>query len=148
MVRERYQHYLFAYKLLPTLFDANPEKIISDIKNSKGAVLHALWHRVGQDLLASELVKPDGLSCKTASPGNDVSMAVVVMPPPQVIPEAYFVALVFRPEKKSLFSSQKAVKRMFALERSLNSDHTPLPILCELDSEGYSKGKILHNILS
>ena len=58
-----------------------------------------------------------------------------MLPAPKGATEAYFAALVHRPQKKGLFSRQGPIARFFTLERSIDlADSGPGSVLCEWTS--------------
>jgi hypothetical protein len=98
MVLPRTQHYAFAHRMLPALFFAEPARFIAILEKSGKNFLHFLWNRLGNRLEASKLVAAEGLDYQIKKLENNTTIALITLPPPQAMTEAYFVAPVFRPQ--------------------------------------------------
>jgi hypothetical protein len=136
MEKARGQHYLFAHRALPSIFHAEPEKFILALAKSRGDVLNSLWGRVGQDVQGPDLVTAEGLGYEIRNPGNETTIALITLPSPRCVTEAYFVALAYRPQKKGVFSSRKAVTRYITLEYGFETSGIPRTVLCEWKGDG------------
>lgn len=63
---------------------------------------------------------------------NGYTAYVVKMPVPESLPEAHFVAIVYKDDEPKVHGSESPSTRYFTLEKS----HTPLPVLCECMRDG------------
>ena len=117
--KPREQHYLFAHETIKDLFFNAPQHVIDKLKNNWMDFLLETWVKVGENLKKFRLVAPDGLCCEVRMRDDNTTVALITLPTPQVISEAYFVALVYRPQKVSFLSKQETVARFMLLEKSI-----------------------------
>jgi hypothetical protein len=96
-VPRRKQHYMFAHKLLPSILSNEPANFIGTLEKGGNDFLYYLWDRLGSYLKESDLVAREGLDCQINQLDDDTTIALVTLPPPQKLTEAYFVAAVYRP---------------------------------------------------
>lgn len=86
------QHYLFAHRLLPEVFAADPEGMLAMLRGDASGPMLEMWARCQQ----GKPMSSQGLAARLIErPGFTVGL--VTMPPPQNSPEAYFIAMVFEP---------------------------------------------------
>lgn len=125
----RAQHYVFVHQILRDLFFDIPDKIIAILKGeAKNDSLLDLWNKVGKEVGESRLVAPDGLCCESRMLDNNTAVVLITLPPPQLMNEAYFVALVYRPSSKK----EETVARFITLEHSVDlGDGSLSNVLCE-----------------
>jgi len=84
------QRYLFAHRLLPEFFFAQPEDLWEALQRTDSPILSQLWGSLGRESSA-------GLSC-TPVRREGIRLGLVTLPRPQDSPEAYFAALVYEPQ--------------------------------------------------
>ncbi len=119
MVLPRTQHYVFAHRMLPTLFFEEPAMFIATFEKGGNKFLHFLWNLLGDE--ASELAA-ESLDYQIKRLENNTTIALITLPPPQAMTEAYFVAAVFRPQGN----------RFITLEYSFNFiEGSPITVLGE-----------------
>lgn len=112
----RKQHYLFAHHTLRDLFFNTPEVAIDRLRNDKGRVfLLETWDKAGKDLGALNLVAPRGLHHEIRMYDDNTTVVLITLPTPNVLSEAYFAALIYRPQKKK----QENIIRFILLEYSV-----------------------------
>jgi hypothetical protein len=126
----RLHHYIFAHKAIPSLFFHEPEKFLSIMSVHADAFLRDFWNKVGESVDKTELVAADGLACEVRKIVNGDVGALITLPPPERITEAYFVAPVYRPQA----GSKNGRTRFITLEYS--PDRESLSVLCEWTAEG------------
>jgi hypothetical protein len=126
--RARAHHYLFAHRMMPTIFFQDPEKFIGTLNEHGMPFLRFLWDRAGQVLEPALMLPGDGLDYQTRGLEDGTRIVAISLPAPQAITEAYFVALVYRP----VMLQHEAIARCFTLEygRSVFNDQ-PRTVLCE-----------------
>ena len=106
----RPHHYNFAHQALREWVFADPVGVLRAV--AEGYVVDLLqraWTRLGEELAADDRLPPEGLGCEVRFLNGDRFCVVFRLPPPVLMPEAYFVAAVFNPE---------GVDRLFTLEYS------------------------------
>jgi hypothetical protein len=111
------QHQNFSYEVLPLLFHNETVKFFSHLRRDGKAFLKFWWDRAGVNLDESMRGSSDGMDfeIRTCQDGRDV--VLVKLPTPKKAPEAYYLALVNRPKKRSLLPWRN-LARVFALSRS------------------------------
>jgi DNA-directed RNA polymerase subunit RPC12/RpoP len=134
----RSQHYVFVHQVLRDLFFDMPQKIIAILRSvGENDALLDLWNRVGKEVEDSSPASADGLGYEVRTLDNDTVVVLITLPPPQLMCEAHFIALVYCPPSQE----HESVTRFIVLERSVGS----LPRLCEWGSAGeHSNGGFFH----
>ena len=101
----RHHHYLFAHRLIPTLFFQDTLQFVSLLQRDGLRFLEFWWRRVGEDVPQEERLSADGLGYTIREVAHGWVAVVIMMPLPQSMTEAYFVGLFFRPEgeRKAVF---------------------------------------------
>ncbi|HWP47356.1 MAG TPA: hypothetical protein VNM22_09365 [Candidatus Limnocylindrales bacterium] len=120
MRKPRSQHYIFAHKILPSLFHADPVKFITALSSHRNDLLHLLWAHAGTNMEESDLVAADNLDYEIRKLDEGTIIVLITLPTPQAVAEAYFVAMIYRSWKKEIFCTQEAVTRFITLEYSFN----------------------------
>ncbi|MEZ6185352.1 MAG: hypothetical protein R3F62_10130 [Planctomycetota bacterium] len=94
----RRHHYLYAHRVLPHLAFDDPAGFCARLSDRAAgqASLEALWERVGAD---SAFALPyDGLALSLHPLPGGRTAFLIQLPPPEIMPEAYFLAIVPGPE--------------------------------------------------
>ena len=127
--RSRDQHYAFVQVLRDLFFDM-PDKIIAILKDERrNDSLLDLWDKVGEEVGKAGLVPAGGLSAEIKMLDNNTVVGLITLPTPQLMCEAYFVALVYCPEESS---EQKPLTRFIVLEHTIDlNDGSPPNVLCQ-----------------
>ena len=127
MFEAKNQHYVFVHQVLRDLFFDSPDKIIAILRDEgRNNSLLDLWNKVGDVVGESRLVEPNGLCCETKI-YDGVTIAIITLPTPKTLNEAYLVALLHRNPPPR----QEALTRFVALEHSVDT-----VVLCEWDGTG------------
>ena len=134
----RRQHYHFAHRALPGLLFSNPERFFHTMTQEGLPFLEFAWQRSAEPQRGAETtrVRPsspsDGLALHLEQLEDGVQLALITLPPPQAMTEAYFVAAIYRPADQP---GQLSLLRYITLEYSLNpATQQPLTVLGEWDS--------------
>lgn len=129
----RAQHYVFAHRALRDLFFDSPDEVLAILKDEhRDDLLLDLWNRVGEEVGKSSLIAADGLSCEIRML-DDTTVAMIILPTPQALNEAYFVALVYG----RCSAGNKALTHFITLEHSIDlGDGSPANLLCEWEGSG------------
>jgi hypothetical protein len=118
---------VFAHKVLPSLFFADPHRFIELLKSGGDEFLRLLWDKVGQDLGKQNGSMSGSMSCVVEQLDASTELALITLPEPQGIAEAYFVAVVLRPSAPP----QEGITRFFTLEKGASLDESPRTVFCE-----------------
>ncbi len=87
----------FVSQALTDLFHTSPEEFLFLLNRDGTKFLRFYWDQVGKRLPSSQLVTPFGLNYDIRHPKQNSSVGLITLPKPKREPEAYFVALVYRP---------------------------------------------------
>lgn len=127
----RPQHYLYAHRVLPTLFYQNPQHFLSILITDGIAFLRFFWDRTLQDQGDEPRTPPQGMNYETRGLDDGTVIAIIELPPPERMAEAYFVAAVFHE------ADPHPLMRYFTLELGLSLfENTPRTVLCEWTADG------------
>jgi hypothetical protein len=127
----RPQHYLYAHRVLPTLFYQNPQQFLSILTMDGIAFLRFFWDRTLQDHGDEPHTPPQGMNYETRALDDGTLIAIIELPQPERMAEAYFVAAVFRD------AASQPLMRYFTLEYGMHIlDNTPRTVLCEWTLDG------------
>jgi hypothetical protein len=124
------QHQMFAFEVLPLLFHNETEKCINLIRKDGNDFLTFWWDRAGVNLDASKRSAPDGLESEIRPYSDGREIALVKLPFPKKSPEAFYLGLVTRPKKLSIWPWRN-LARVFALSKT-SSDDPQNTVLAEL----------------
>lgn len=131
--RPRQQHYVFAHRLLRDLFLRDPSGFLAELNQNGDEFLQAAWMFVGVKLTGD----PDAASAPEVKHEvrklDDGSLVVLItMPRATRMPEAIFVAAVYRPAAEG----REEVARFVTLEFSRPPGmQTPITVLAEWQGE-------------
>jgi hypothetical protein len=135
----RQHHYDFGHVVLRQIFFQNPAGVVAALTNRGDEILRKIWAEVGEKITEDKgalvALSPAGLTCMATKLGGNTTAVIVTLPPPEASPEAYFVALVYRPEHKRLYGilgKQTRLARYVTLELGINAfDGEKTTVLCE-----------------
>jgi hypothetical protein len=124
----RPQHYIFAHRVLPSLFFQNPERFLEILKEDGIAFLRFYWDKVGSTLDSADTEPLHGINYETRMLEDGTAVTLIELPPPQHMTEAYFTALVYRP----LGAGGDSLQRYFTLEYGMRIlEPGERSVLCE-----------------
>ena len=138
MKQPRRHHYSFAHKALPDLFFQNPSGFIDSLCLRKTDLLRFLWRRLGELEIEAESdrISTDALGCRINEFEKNTTVVLIILPRPEGITEAHFVAMVYRPPAWKLLKKQKEIARYITLEFNRYQDDTPKTVLGEWTDSG------------
>jgi hypothetical protein len=99
MSLERSHQRIFYESALPSIFHATPEDFLFYLDKDGNKFLQFYWEQVGKSLGISDRADGYGLNYIVRKPENAVTVAIVLLPTPQVTEEAYFEAFIYRPRR-------------------------------------------------
>ncbi len=124
--KARGQHYIFAHRLVPGMFQEDPSKFMAYLAQDRIKFIRFLWDRAGQNMPPDDQVAPDGIDVTLRKAERDIQVALITLPPPEATTEAHFVAPAYHPELDG-----KVFARYFTLEYTLGlQDGLPHTMLC------------------
>lgn len=139
----RRHHYIFAHKLLPSFFFQKPDVFITALMNRRAELVRSLWDDVGKDIEGSDgseaRIPSDDLDLHLEVLPENTIVAIVELPEAQEMPEAHYVALVYRLGTGDVVGGRDpgSIARVFTLEYGLTlSGPEERTVLCEWGSDG------------
>ena len=96
---ERSYQRVFYETALPSVFHATPEDFLFYLDRDGNKLLKFYWEQVGKSFTISDRVDAYGLNYIIRKPKDTVTVALVLLPTPQVTDEAYFEAFIYRPRR-------------------------------------------------
>lgn len=125
------QQYIYVTKALASLFHATPDQFMKLLSQDGNIFLRFYWNRVGRDLKLTHQTPPHGLNYEIRHPARNTYIALITLPEPKVEYEAYFVALIYRPDRVTPFRLVTDTTKMLVLEFRLDRDGNPMTVLSE-----------------
>jgi hypothetical protein len=120
------QHYVFAYKAIPILFHNQSKDFLTYLDRDGVEFLKFYWNYVATETDEEGKSSPEGLAYEIREVEGGRKMVLVTMPRPHKPPEAYFLALITPPPKRSFLPWQNHA-RVIGLEYHSEGTH-----LCDL----------------
>jgi hypothetical protein len=117
------QHQNFAFEVLPLLFHSQTRQFLDLLKRDGVKFLNFWWDRAGVNLDESMRVSSEGMDFEIKKINDGREIVLVKLPHPKEAPEAYYMALVEKPKKRSLLPWRNNCK-VFALSRAADLDST------------------------
>jgi hypothetical protein len=116
MAEKPSQHEKFSLEVIPLIFHHENEKFMSMIKRDGVKFLEFWWDRAGLEVGESKRSSCEGIhfDIKSYSDGRDI--VIIKLPAPRNAGEVYFLGMVTRPLKRSIFSWRN-LARVFVLTR-------------------------------
>ena len=97
------QHYQFVYQALPTLFHHSYKDFMILLERDGVKFLQFWWDHTADDTDEEGKRPIDGMDFEFREYKPDERLALLTLPAPRAVPEAYFMALVPPPAHKSFF---------------------------------------------
>ena len=116
MVSEKTQQMVFVSEVLPSLFHDTPEQFIRLLARDGAKFLRFYWDEAGKRLEESKRISSFSLNYDLRKPGKNIGVVLVTLPKPQVESEAYFIALIYRPNRVTPILRISDITKVVALE--------------------------------
>jgi hypothetical protein len=101
---QKTQHFNYAFEAIPFLFHRETDQFFKILERDGKKFLKFWWDHVGARLPDEQLSSFTGFNFKTEKElPRKTTIVWITLPPPQNPGEAYFLALVGRPEKRIFF---------------------------------------------
>jgi hypothetical protein len=133
MTHEKTHSMIFTREVLPSLFHSISDLFIQYLSRDGNQFLRFYWDKAGEKFEKSEQASSFGLNYDIREPFNYVTIALITLPKPQVIGEAYFVGLIFRPLRRTPFLGISDTTKVITLEYAGNTEEDLQTILWEID---------------
>ena len=126
MPKKDSQHYQFAYKAIPILFHNQSKDFLFHLEKDGVEFLQFYWDYVATETDDEGRSSSAGLAYQIREIEGGKKMVLITLPHPRKPPEAYFLALITPPSKRS-FLPWKNYARVVGLEYHNDETH-----LCDL----------------
>ncbi len=115
-IRSKTQQEAFVSKALPSLFHTTPEDFLRYLNQDGNKFLRFYWDKAGSEPGVVKKENSFGLNHQVRQPFPHVTVVLITLPKPSEPPEAYFAALVFRPQRRSPILMVSDTTMVVALE--------------------------------
>lgn len=105
---------IFADQILPQVFHGAPGQLWKYLERDGTKFLNFYWDNAGENVPRHLRERPFGLNYVFSEPFPRTFVALITLPEPKVPGEAYFSALVYRPDRRLLLVTD--MTRVFNLE--------------------------------
>lgn len=109
----RPHHYIFAHRALPAYFLEDPDRFFTVLERDGEQFLYHYWEHIGRGLDVADRLSPDGLWFDMQFFEDDFKIAIIAMPEPEFVPEAFMMAIIYQPALEDGFGM---IARYFTLE--------------------------------
>lgn len=133
----------FATKVLPSLFHDTPKDFLRFLNNDGNNFLRFYWELAGKNQQVSERKSPLGLNYDIRKPDSNTTIALVILPKPSLALETYFVALIFRPLRTTMFWGASDKTKVITLDLAINSEGSAFTQLRDWSKD--LKGEVISN---
>ena len=127
--------YTFCYSALPSTFRSDAERFFVFLEEDGLEFLQFWWEHVAEKLDIQEQRSSQGMSFQVREHPSGAKTALIIPPPPQIHGEAYFLALLYPPQKPTLLIWKK-YNKVFSLSRLIKDDGKEETILGEWTPRG------------
>jgi hypothetical protein len=100
------QHYTFAYKAIPILFHNQSTEFITHLEKDGIKFLNFYWDYVATETNEEGKSSSSGMAYEIRPFEDEKKIVLITLPHPRKPPEAYFLALITPPPKRSLLPWQ------------------------------------------
>ena len=111
---------IFCARWLPALFHHTPGRFLNLLNSDGNKFLRFYWDLSGKDLPADQCRDPFGLNYSFRNPASNTLVTLITLPEPQIAGETYFMALIYRPNRRIIFVSD--MTKVIALEKAESED--------------------------
>jgi hypothetical protein len=125
------QAQVFCAHWLAKLFHNTPEQLLRLLNRDGNKFLRFYWEQAGKDLPADQLRDSFGLNFVIREPAERTFIALVSLPEPQVAGDPYYIALIFRPNRRLFLVSDTT--KMIVMEKAVeDGQKESTPTLIEI----------------
>ncbi len=103
MDKNRSLSWNFTFEAIPLLFHSSTDSFMRYLDKDGREFLVFYWNHVGDRLEAEKRVTPAGLTYSVDQVDKNTRLVIITLPSPKEDGDAYFMALVARPEKRFFF---------------------------------------------
>jgi hypothetical protein len=116
----RPHHYAFAFRFIPQLAFNDPHAALMLGLDMPAGIVKTYWNQCGESFAKAAQVSPDGLKSELVTFNQNV-VILVTLPKPQVLGEAFYVAIACPSdwiEDNDTFKGKKPTLRCLVLSKS------------------------------
>jgi hypothetical protein len=115
MAAARSQQIVFFEDVLPSVFHEAPGDFLFYLERDGNKFLRFYWDRAGKIFAESDREEAFGLNYIIRKPQNDLVIALVIMPAPLAVGEAYYEAFIYRPRRVTPILRISDITSVYAL---------------------------------
>jgi len=119
----------FSNVVLPQLFHGSAGQFMKYLSRDGNKFLNFYWNNARERLPSNLRASSFGLNYAIYEPAPRTQLVLVTLPEPVVDGEAYYSALVYRPDRRLLLVTDKT--RVFNLERTQDNQGNPATLLVQ-----------------
>ncbi len=116
---------IFCARVIPSLFHNTPEQFLSLLNRDGMKFLRFYWDLAGKDLPEDQRLGSFGLNYVMHAPAQFTVIALIILPEPQADGDTYFMALIFRPNRRLFFVSD--MTKIISLEKAAPGEPSSPP---------------------
>jgi hypothetical protein len=122
---------VFATQAIPALFHRTPEQFLAFLEKDGNKFLRFYWDEAGKNEGVGTRTPPLGLNHDIRKPDPHTTVILVILPRPKAAPEAFYLALVYRPLRRTPFLGVSDTTKVIALELADSVGEAPATLLRE-----------------
>jgi hypothetical protein len=138
MNTERSHAVVFCEDALPSVFHNTPDQFLHYLERDGNKFLKFYWDQVAKTYSGSEQADSYGINYVIRQPQKDVTIAMVILPAPQKIGEAYLEAFVYRPRRVTPILLISDMTAVFELVKAMDESGNPKTLIIERTRKGES----------
>lgn len=122
---------VFVETVLPSVFHATPADFLFYLEKDGNRFLNFYWEQAGKSFSPADRAEGYGLNHIIRKPEKSVTVAMVLLPAPQVDGEAYYEAFIYRPRRVTPILRISDITAVFTLTFVSKSEEKPKTVVIE-----------------
>jgi len=131
MGQDKTQNMIFVSEVLPSLFHDSPKQFLTFLSKDGTQFLRFYWQEVGKRMGIVGQALLFGLNYDIRTPDKKTVIALVTLPAPPRVGEAYFAAGIYRPLRVTPILRVSDMTKVVVLELDITVDDRPRTLLVE-----------------
>ena len=127
------QQMIYEFEVLPSLFHDSSVQFIKILERDGNKFLQFYWAEAGKKIPKPEHKTSFGLNHEIRRRTRHKTVILVSLPQPAIDGEAYFVALIYRPQRVTPFLFVSDTTKVIALKKVASAQGEPGTFLVEWD---------------
>ena len=131
MGQDKTQNMIFVSEVLPSLFHDSPKQFLTFLSKDGTQFLRFYWQEVGKRMGIVGQALLFGLNYDIRTPDKKTVIALVTLPAPPRVGEAYYAAGIYRPLRVRPILRVSDMTKVVALEMDATNDGHPQTVIVE-----------------